>query len=125
MEWLTVHHWQWIESRLDELVADCRSRTGLLCGAAFNMFEHLGRFDLVMLLSIHEPTLEARLRDPRRDNPFGKTGDTVAWSHWWLWKVESELRARGVPTIDGRQPLVRVVDEILSTCAAAGYPLAL
>ncbi|MBM7783774.1 hypothetical protein [Tenggerimyces flavus] len=123
LDWLTSHHWQWIDDRLDEAVAECRDRTGLLCGTAFNMFDRLDRFDLVLLLRLDDDTMERRLRDPRRDNPFGKTGDTVAWSRRWRRTVEAELLGRGVRAIDAREPVDRVVGDILAACAAAGYPL--
>lgn len=123
LAWLTSHHWQWIDERLDEVVADCRHRTGLLCGTAFNMFDRLDRFDLVLLLRLDEATMERRLRDPQRDNVFGKAGPTVAWSRRWRRTVETELLGRGARPIDAQGPVDHVVADVLATCAAHGYAL--
>jgi adenylate kinase family enzyme len=122
--WLTTHHWRWVDDRLTELLSQYRSRNALLCGTAFNMFDHLDRFALVILLRLDARTLEARLQDPNRDNIFGKVGATATWSHWWRTEVETELTKRHARTVDARRPLRQVVDEVLLHCADAGYPIA-
>ncbi len=124
LAWLSTHHWRWVDDRLTELLSRYRSRNVLLCGTAFNMFDHLDRFASVILLRLDARTLDARLQDPTRDNIFGKVGATATWSHWWRTEVETELTKRHARTVDARQPLHEVVDEVLQQCAATGYPIA-
>ena len=121
--WLDTHHWQWIDDRLAQAVAQYQSRNGVFCGTAFNMFDHLDRFALVIPLQYDDHTLEARVRDPHRNNIFGKVGETVAWSRWWRNHVETELLARNARPVDARQPLDQVVEAILTHCATRGYPI--
>ena len=121
--WLTTHHWQWIDDPLTALLGSCQSRNVLLCGTAFNMFEHLDRFGLVILLRCDDRTMDARLRDPNRANVFGKVGDTATWSRWWRTKVEAELGKRNALPVDARQPLPQVIRAVLDHCATAGHPI--
>jgi hypothetical protein len=123
LAWLDAHHWQWLDDRLTLALAQYRFRNALFCGTAFNMFDHLDRFALTILLQLDDPTLDARLHDPNRDNVFGRVGDTGIWSRHWRDRVESELQQRGAQSIDARQPLDQVVREVLTQCAAAGYPI--
>jgi hypothetical protein len=123
LDWLTAHHWQWIDGRLTSLLARCRSRNVLLCGTAFNMFDYLDRFGLVILLRCDDRTMDARLRDPNRANIFGQVGDTATWSRWWRTKVEDELAKRDALTVDARQPLPQVIRAVLDHCAAGGHPI--
>lgn len=123
LAWLAAHHWQWLDGRLTELLAGCRSRNALLCGTAFNMFDYLDRFELVILLRCDDRTMKARLRDPNRANIFGKVGDTATWSRWWRAKVEAELAERKALTVDAGQPLPQVVRAVLNHCTNAGHPI--
>jgi hypothetical protein len=78
---------------------------------------------VVVLLRIGDATMERRLADPRRDNVFGTTGDTVAWSRTWRERVELELRGRDAYVVDARRPVDEVVDEVIGACAAHGCPI--
>ncbi|MGP5087022.1 hypothetical protein ACTXKH_20110 [Brachybacterium tyrofermentans] len=95
-----------------------------MSGTAHNMFDHLGRFDLVLLLSMDKATLESRLADTSRENRFGRTPEEVAWSHAWREIVESRLTAVGAVSIDAGQAIEIVVDEVMNSCARAGLPVA-
>jgi hypothetical protein len=119
--WLNTHHWQWIDGRLTNLLTRYRSRNVLLCGTAYNMFDHLDSFALVILLRLDGPTMDARVRDPLRDNVFGKVGASATWSHAWRERVEIALT--DAHTIDARQPLEQVVGEVIECCVGAGYPI--
>ncbi len=123
LDWLYTHHWQWIDERLVELLSQCGSRNVLLCGTAFNMFDYLDRFEVVILLRCDSGTMHARLRDPNRANVFGKVGDTAEWSDGWRVRVEGELAARGAREVDARRPLSEVVGAVLGQCAAAGHEI--
>lgn len=123
LAWLDAHHWQWIEDRLTSALAQYQVRNALFCGTAFNMFDQLDKFALTILLRIDDVTLDARVRDPQRDNAFGKVGDTALWSHRWRHRVETELKRRGAHSVDACQPLEQVVREVLEYCAAVGCPI--
>jgi len=121
LAWLNTHHWRWIDGRLTNLLTRYRTRNVLLCGTAYNMFDYLDRFALVILLRVDGPTMDARVRDPLRDNVFGKVGDSARWSHAWRERVETGLA--GARSIDARQPLDQVVAEVLECCDGAGCPI--
>jgi shikimate kinase len=121
LTWLETHHWQWIDQRLTNLLTRYRSRNVLLCGTAYNMFDYLDRFALVILLRLDGSTMDARVRDPLRDNVFGKVGASAIWCHGWRELVETALA--GAHAVDARQPLEQVVGEVLEYCAGAGFPV--
>lgn len=123
MQWLLDHHWQWDELRLSSALHDSRDQTAALAGTAFNMFDHLKRFDVLLLLQVDDETMCKRLVDPGRRNDFGKVGDTVEWSRYWRRRVETELTDRGAHVIDARQPVDRVVDSVIEVSAGCGYPI--
>lgn len=123
MEWLREHHWQWDMPRLESALPDIAHRTTALAGTAFNMFSHLSRFNLIVLLQIDDDTMATRLVQPDRNNDFGKAGDTVAWSRYWRHRVEIELTNRGAHLIDARQPVDRVVENLIEVCSDSGYPI--
>ena len=123
LAWLSTHYWQWLDDRLTNALDQYRSRNALFCGTAYNMFDHLDRFALIILLRLDAQTQTARLLSPTRANIFGTTGDTATWSHWWRTKVEHELTTRNAIPIDARQPLPQVVAEVLNHCAAAHHPI--
>lgn len=124
MRWLTDHHWQWMDDRLAAALAECRSRTTILCGASYNMGEYLERFDLLILLEIDDATLCTRVTDPGRNNDFGSIGDTLDWSRTWLPRLQAELLDRGAHAVDARPPIGRVVDDVVEICQANGTPVA-
>jgi hypothetical protein len=121
LAWLNTHHWQWIDGRLSNLLTRYRSRNVLLSGTAYNMFDHLDSFALIILLRLDASTMDSRVRDPLRDNVFGKVGASAIWSHRWRERVDTVLS--DAQTVDARQPLEQVVSEVLEYCAAAGYPI--
>lgn len=110
-DWLMTHLWQWQAGLIDAALAEAVGPT-VLAGTARNMFDLLDRFDELLLLAMDDATREARLADPRRNNSFGRIGDSARWSRWWHTVVESELTARGAVIIDATQPLGAVVAEV-------------
>ncbi|WP_152362132.1 hypothetical protein [Microlunatus speluncae] len=122
--WLTTHHWNWIDSRLAAAVADSADHTTVLAGTAFNMTAHLDRFALLLVLCIGDATLKARVTAPERNNVFGKKGDTAEWSLGWRDTVEAALEQRGAIMIDAERPIDQVAEDVISSCAAEGYPIA-
>ncbi|MFC7625919.1 hypothetical protein [Microlunatus sp. GCM10028923] len=110
-DWLMAHSWNWRIPLIDAAIAEATGPV-VLAGTARNMFDLLDRFDVLLLLTMDDATRNARLADPRRNNVFGKVGDTALWSRWWHQLVESELTARGAVIIDASQPIEAVVTEV-------------
>jgi adenylate kinase family enzyme len=113
MAWLSRHSWQWDPARLDELIATAAPATLYLCGGADNQLELADRFTQVFLLEIDEPTMLARL-ETRQDDEWGRAGDSREYIRRLRPRYQDRLRASGAIAIDARQPLVQVVDAILS-----------
>jgi hypothetical protein len=110
--WLSRHSWAWDPARLDTLIRAAAPATLYVCGGAANELELADRFTHVFLLEIDEPTMLARL-DARRDNDWGRIGDTREYLRRFLPEYQARLRAFGAIPIDARQPLDRVADAIL------------
>jgi hypothetical protein len=111
--WLARHSWSWDPARLDALIAAAAPATLYVCGGAENELELADRFTHVFLLEIDEPTMLARV-DTRRDNDWGRIGDTREYLRRRLPEIQDRLRAFGAMPIDARQPLDQVVNAILS-----------
>jgi adenylate kinase family enzyme len=111
--WLSRHSWEWNPARLDDLIRAAAPATLYLCGGADNQLELADRFTQVFLLEIDEPTMLARL-DTRRDNEWGRAGDSREYARRLLPGYQDRLRAFGAVAIDARRPLDQVVDAILS-----------
>jgi adenylate kinase family enzyme len=118
--WLSRHSWAWDPARLDALIAAAAPATLYVCGGAENELELADRFTQVFLLEIDEATMLARV-DARRDNDWGRIGDTREYLRRRLPQIQDRLRASGAIPIDARQPVDQVVDLILShACPVSG-----
>jgi adenylate kinase family enzyme len=118
--WLSRHSWAWDPARLDALIAAAAPATLYVCGGAENELELADRFTRVFLLEIDEATMLARV-DARRDNDWGRIGDTREYLRRRLPQIQDRLRASGAIPIDARQPVDHVVDLILShACPVRG-----
>lgn len=115
--WLSRHRWEWSPARLDELIRAAAPATLYVCGGAANELALADRFTQVFLLEIDEPTMLARV-DARRNNDWGRIGDTREYLRQFLPRYQARLRAFGAIAIDARQPLDQVVDAILAHRAA-------
>lgn len=62
-------------------------------------------------------------RDPRRNNLFGRFGDTAAWARTWRLKVETEMLQRGAVPIDACQSIERVASDVVEVCETHGFPI--
>jgi hypothetical protein len=113
LAWLSRHSWAWDPPRLDAVIRAAAPATLYVCGGAANELELADRFAQVFLLEIDEPTMLARI-DTREDNDWGRVGDTREHLRRFLPGYQARLRAFGAIPVDARQPLDRVVDEILS-----------
>ena len=77
------------------------------------------RFTHVFLLEIDEHTMLARI-DARRDNDWGRIGDTREYLCRKLPELQDRLRAFGAIPVDARQPPGHVVDAILACTLGTG-----
>ncbi len=111
--WLARHSWRWDPGRLDELIAAAAPATLHLCGGADNQLDLADRFTQVFLLEIDELTMLARL-ETRQDNEWGRAGDSREYIRRLRPGYQERLRASGAIAIDARQPVIQVVDAILS-----------
>jgi|SRR5436190_7067625 len=116
--WLARHSWEWNPARLDELIRVAAPATLYVCGGAANELELADRFTQMFLLEIDEPTMLARL-DARRDDDWGRVGDSREYLRRFLPGYQARLLAFGAIPIDARQPLGQVVDAILSHTLAS------
>jgi len=123
MEWLQRHRWQWIGEQLEQALRECRERSAVICGAAYNMADYLPQFDLLILLQIDAATMVRRLGDPGRNNDWGKAGATLEWSYDLRCRQEAELLEAGARCIDGRQPIEQVVVEVTRISRSCGIDL--
>lgn len=117
LDWLSRHFWAWDPTRLDQVIAAAGPGTLYVCGGAANEIELADRFTQVFLLEIDEATMLTRV-DAREDNNWGQIGDTREHLRRFLPGYQAGLRAAGAIPVDARQPLDRVVDEILSQTAS-------
>ncbi len=124
MAWLRSHRWQWIEHRIEEVLAECEERSTVLCGTAYNMADYLACFDLVILLQIDDATTVRRLADPRRNNDFGIRGATLEWSLELRRQFEAEVLNVSPRRVDALRPLAKVVDDVIRIVQAHGIDLA-
>ena len=113
LAWISRHSWSWDPARLDTLIRAAAPAMLYVCGGAANELELADRFTQMFLLEIDEPTMLARV-DARPDNDWGRIGDTREHLRRFLPGYQARLRAFGLMPIDARQPLDRVVDEILA-----------
>jgi adenylate kinase family enzyme len=118
--WLSRHSWAWDPGRLDDLIRAAAPATLYVCGGADNELQLADRFTQVFLLEIDEPTMLARI-DARRNNDWGRIGDTREYLRRKLPELQDRLRASGAIPIDARHPLDQVVDAILSHPLATGH----
>lgn len=112
--WLARHRWEWNPDRLDAVIAAAGAQTLFVCGSTANDMELWDRFARVYLLVVDEPTMLARLDDPRRDNDFGRSPDERALLREWLPGFHAACLARGAVPVDASLPLERVADAILA-----------
>lgn len=123
MEWIQQHRWHWVAERVDQVLAESQEQSLVVCGTAANMSDHLGRFDLLILLQVDELTMTQRLTDPSRTNDFGKSEATLQWSLDWRPRLEAEMIAAGAHPVNARRPLAAVTDDVIHLAKTASIHL--
>jgi dephospho-CoA kinase len=101
----------WDVEKVRQVAADQDDEVTFFCGGSRNFNEFLDVFDKVFVLDVDVATLNERL-DSRPDDDWGKSRDERELI-LRLHATKEDLPSTGI-VIDATQPLVRVVDEILS-----------
>lgn len=115
---LTFGHerWIWNVDKVKSLAADQRYAQSFFCGGSRNFRHFIDLFDAVFVLDVDLDTLNRRLACRPEDEFGGRPGERELI-------VRLHATKEGIPkdgiVIDATAPLDRVVNEILSKCAAA------
>jgi broad-specificity NMP kinase len=101
----------WDVEKVRRLAANQDDEVTFFCGGSRNFNEFIDLFDKVFVLDVDVDTLNARL-DNRADDDWGKSkGERELILR--LHATKEDIPSSGI-VIDATQPLVSVVDEILS-----------
>lgn len=104
-------HHIWDMKKVSRLAANQDDEATFFCGGSRNFKQFIDLFDEVFILDVDVDTLNQRL-DNRTDNDTGKSKserELILRLH----ATKEDLPSSGI-VIDATQPLVSVVDEILS-----------
>lgn len=106
-------HHIWDVQKVKALVADHTKAMSFFCGGSRNFSRFIDLFDAVFVLEVDINTLNRRLAGRPEDEFGGRTieRDLIVRLH----ATKEDIPRSGV-IIDATQPIVRVVDEILSRC---------
>ncbi|TAJ64475.1 MAG: nucleoside kinase [Brevundimonas sp.] len=108
--------WIWNVDRVRSLIADRSRPETFLCGGSRNHSRYIHLFDRVFVLDVDLDTLKRRVAG-RTDDEFGAR--PAEWELLAGLHATKEDMPKGATIIDGARPVARVVDEILSLCAAS------
>lgn len=101
----------WDVDKVRQLAANQDDDATFFCGGSRNFEQFIDVFDEVFVLDVDVETLNARL-DSRPDDDWGKRQserDLILQLH----ATKEDIPSNGI-VIDATQPLIRVVDDILS-----------
>lgn len=107
--------WEWDKDKFAAAIDISKSDVVFICGSANNRDDFLSSFQKVFILHIDDDTMRYRLMS-RTNNNLGKGPDVLARQIAQNADVKSYSEKRGRIVVDATQPLVNIVDEILS-CA--------
>ncbi len=108
-------HHIWDVEKVRRLAANQADAATFFCGGSRNFKQFLDLFDEIFILDIDAATLNERL-DNRLDDDWGKSKserELILRLH----ATKEDVPSRGM-VLDATQPLVRVVDEVLSHVGA-------
>jgi hypothetical protein len=103
-------HHIWDLEKVRKLAANQDDEATFFCGGSRNFKQFIDLFDEVFMLDVDVDTLNYRL-DSRSENDTGKSKEERELI-LRLHATKEDLPSNGI-VIDGRQPLLNVVDEIL------------
>jgi hypothetical protein len=114
--WLARFAWRIDRSEVQRLARQAGDSTVFLCGSVENEVDVWDLFNLVICLVADNDTIRQRLQT-RTTNSFGKHPEELAAALGWNADSERIYRRLGATIIDGRRPLVEIVDEILAAAS--------
>lgn len=111
--WTDQHHWlislEWVATKAKE----AQTKTIFLCGGGANESEVHKLCQKVFWLQTNKATIRARVNNPR-DHTYGtkphELEDIIASNE----RKEAEYIQLGATIIDAKQPIAKVVDDIIS-----------
>ncbi len=104
-------HHIWDVEKVKKLAANQDDEATFFCGGSRNFKQFIDLFDMIFILDVDAETLNERL-DNRPDDNWGKSkSERELILH--LHATKEDIPSSGI-VIDATQPLVSVVDEILS-----------
>jgi dephospho-CoA kinase len=109
----------WDEARVEALLSAYDGRPLVVAGCAANQGRFYDRFAAVVLLTVPDDVLRARLAT-RDTNDFGKTPDELDRILRDLAEVEPLLRATATRELDATAPVGELADAVESLLAAPG-----
>jgi len=113
--WLDQHEWLIDENKVASLQekAEAESKTIFLCGGSENESEVHAMCKWVIWLKTDEETIRRRVNNPR-DHDYGTRPHELARAITSNKEKETGYRNNGAIIIDARQPIHKVIEEILS-----------
>jgi gluconate kinase len=111
--WLDNYGWEIRPESVESLAAQLGPDICFLCGGFENEAEVWQLFDRLVYLDVDEETLRDRLTH-RTTNHFGKHPEEMRAALSWRSAAEDRFRERGATIIDARQPLDRVVRQVVA-----------
>jgi len=108
----------WREERIAALLSDGRDGPIFVSGCVANQGGFYPRFAAVVLLSVPEPLLLARVA-ARATNTFGKSDEERSRILSDLHQIEPLLRRGATAEIDTRIPVAEVADRVETIAAAS------
>ncbi len=107
-------HWIWPVAEVAAIAADRSHAMTFFCGGSRNFARFIHLFDRVFILDLDPQTLNNRLLARPADEFGGGPGERA-------FVLDLHASGQSIPSvgtrIDATQPLVRVVDDILTHCA--------
>jgi shikimate kinase len=113
-EWLDAHEWRISMDWVNDIAKKAADRTIFLCGGGANEKGVIALCDKVIWLKTDEETIRQRVNIPR-DHTYGTRPHELAAAIEGNIQKEKEYERMGAVMVDARQPLDKVVKDILFT----------
>ncbi|MDB5185714.1 MAG: hypothetical protein JWL85_237 [Candidatus Saccharibacteria bacterium] len=110
--WYQEHDWKWRINVLYRLV-ETATNDVFVCGDASNKSDAFFLFDLLIVLTSSDDTLQERL-ESRTTKDFGKKPVELTWAFDMNQELTKEILAAEGIAVDANRPVDQVVHEILS-----------
>lgn len=114
--WFEQHEWRIDLEKVAHIINTAESASLFLCGGGANEDQLLPMCDRVIWLQTDEATIRQRVHN-KRDHTYGLQPHELAQAIQDNVEKEVTFRLHGAKIIDGRQPLQKVVNEILNVAS--------